>query len=387
MRTGGLAAVLVTVVLALSAAGPAEAIVGGRAATPTDNPSMVGLVVRGESARDGLFCGGALIAPTVAVTAMHCLEQFAKPNGDVARQLDVVGGALSRSAPTLKRVRVAAVVRNPRWDDNRALHDILVLRLASPLPLPALALAGPEDAALWAPGSVLSATGWGLTSSRNDDLPDFLRQADIPVVRDAVCRAAFGAAIFDGTYELCGQAPSGKPDTCQGDSGGPLIGGNGDAARLVGVVSYGPATCGEAGGSAVYADVASERDWILTAAGLSSEVVAAPLVTPQPTPAPGSRSVTTRIGAMSCGATTCRVTILTSGKDRAAVGDVILRVVRKRQKGLAPAKRFVRARKSRAGTYIAKTLLPYGTLTVTAVAYDAAGVQLGKAARETIEVE
>ncbi|MBJ7471818.1 MAG: serine protease [Solirubrobacteraceae bacterium] len=373
----------------LTWATPAEAVVGGREATPLDNPSMVGLTERGASPDEVLFCGGALISPTVVVTAMHCLGNFDNPSGDLASKIDVVGGALSRRDGQMQRAQVAELVRHPNWDDARTLHDVLVLKLATPLPLPSLAVAGPADAGLSAPGSILRATGWGLTNYRDDNSqPEFLKAADIPIVADSVCSSYFGAAIYDDVFQICGKAPSGKPDTCQGDSGGPLIGGPQGAERLVGVVSFGPTSCGERGGAAVYADVASERDWILSAAGLTDAGLPSPAPTPvAPAIPPAKNTVKTRLGAITCSDTTCRITIKTSGRGVGSIKDVVLRVVRKSQDDLPPAKRFARAKKVKSGTYVARTLLPYGTITVTAVAYDQNGTQLGKPARETIEVE
>lgn len=385
MQRSKLAVIGAALAMSLGLASPASAVVGGRQATPIDNPSMVGLVQHGEPATDALFCGGALVAPTVVVSAMHCISDMRGSDAQVASEIDVIGGALLRSDASLRTVRVAQIVRNPGWDEARTLHDILVLKLAAPLPLPPLALAGPADAALSAPGSVLRATGWGLTDFRDDNSqPDALKEADIPVVPDEVCSRIFGDAIFDGTFQFCGQAPGGKPDTCQGDSGGPLVGGSAEAARLVGVVSYGPASCGQAGGAAVYADVASERNWIAAAGGLGLPVD--PVAPVAPAPPKAKRTVKTRIGAVSCGVKTCRIDVRTKGKN-SSIDEVVLRVVRKQQGQLAPAKRFVRAKKIRSGFYRARTLLPYGVVTVTAVAYDAAGSQLGRPAKETFEVE
>lgn len=380
---------LVAVTASLAYVSQAQAVVGGREATVLDNPSMVGLVEHGQKADQALFCGGALVAPTVVVTAMHCLSSATQQPGTI----DVVGGALSRTDPNLKSVQVAQLVRHPNWDANRTLHDVLVMRLSAPLPLPSLALAGPEDAALSAPGSVLRATGWGLTDFKDSDSqPDELRQADIPVVSDSVCAAFFGEAIYDDAFQICGQSPTGKPDTCQGDSGGPLVGGAAGAERLVGVVSYGPTSCGAKGGAAVYADVASERGWILASAGLpdapsSANPGAAPQTPVATTPPAAKNTVKLRLGEITCSDVTCKVIVNTSGKGNSQIADVILRVTRKSQDGLAPAKRFARAKKVKSGRYSAKTLLPYGVITVSAVAYDRAGAQLGKPAKETIVVE
>jgi hypothetical protein len=55
-------------------------------------------------------------------------------------------------------------------------------------------------------------------------------------------------------------------DSCQGDSGGPLIAGEGDAARLVGIVSWGEDCASRYPG--VYTRVAAEIDFLASAKAL-----------------------------------------------------------------------------------------------------------------------
>lgn len=380
---------VVTLGLSLALASPASAIVGGRQATPTDNPAQVGLVIRGQSAQEALFCGGTLIAPQVVVSAMHCLGTFQGEGGDLARRIDVVGGAISRVDPGMQRVQVASIVKHPQYDDQRTLHDVLVLKLAAPINAPTAELAGPGDEALEAPGTVLSATGWGLTDYRDDDSqPTVLKQADIPLVAGSVCESQFGSSIYFSEVELCGSSPNGRPDTCQGDSGGPLVGRVGEAIRLVGIVSYGPASCGVKGNAAVYARVTAERSWILGAAGIA-DTAPAPTTPAAPVVAPATvrKTVRLRIGSISCGATTCRTTLRASGSGRSQVREVILRASRPAQEGLAPAKRFVRAKRVATGVYRASTLLPLGRVTLSAAAYDRDGAQISPTVRETVVVE
>ncbi|WP_344336481.1 trypsin-like serine protease, partial [Kitasatospora putterlickiae] len=63
--------VLITALLAataaLTAAPPANAVVGGTPVTAGQTPYLVSL------ARGGHFCGGALLDPTTVVTAAHCV--------------------------------------------------------------------------------------------------------------------------------------------------------------------------------------------------------------------------------------------------------------------------------------------------------------------------
>lgn len=67
---------------------------------------------------------------------------------------------------------------------------------------------------------------------------DRLRQANVPIIDDAMCRNLFPGAITENMF--CAGYREGGIDACQGDSGGPLVcttpGGGFD---LVGVTSWG----------------------------------------------------------------------------------------------------------------------------------------------------
>ncbi len=377
------ASATVVVCLALPATA-AQAIVGGRPATPQDNPSMVGLAVHGESISDpgNPFCGGSLIAPQVVLTAAHCLEEFGAGT-QYASRMDVVGGAISRSDPGMQRVRVSEVLRHPAYERGRTLHDMVILRLAAPIFAPTIRLAGAGDGGLNAPGAQLRATGWGLRRNNSEDQPDTLKYADIPVIAASRCRSLYGASVFVDRYEICAAQPGGTPDTCQGDSGGPLFGG--DPLTLVGIVSYGPSRCAVKGEAAVYARVSSERAWIDPTAGLTGDPTAPAQATPTAPPV-ARNTVRTRIGAISCDDDTCHVTVRASGSGRPDISDVTLRVDRKRQRDYPQARRLVRARKVGPGVYRARTLLPLGTIRLTATPYAADGARLGRPATEEIDV-
>ena len=363
--------------LAITVPTPAGGVVGGREATAADNPAMAGLVRRGQSAADSVFCGGTVISPTAIVTAAHCLE-----GGVKASQIDVVTGGVRLTDPALQRVAVAQVIVHPAYDQARILHDVAVLLLASPVSVAPVALATPPEASLGAPGAVLRLTGWGLQRfNAPETVPDGLRFADIPVVADSVCRRLFDT--YDGALQLCGRAANNRPDSCQGDSGGPLIGGTAPDVRLVGIVSYSADQCGSPGFAGVYARVSAEQEWIAAAAGLNGP---AALIPPQPAKPPVGRSVRTRLGTISCDADNCSVVVRLSGSGRSRVKSVVVRVRRSEQRGFSATTQIVRARKVAPGVYRARTLLPYGIVNVSAVPFDARGGQLGPAARERIEV-
>ncbi|MDP2014417.1 MAG: serine protease [Actinomycetota bacterium] len=224
---------------------------------------------------DSQFCGGTLTSPTTVVTAAHCVVAEGARTAAGPSEL-VIGFGRDLKAP-MRLVRVSAVAVNPAYLKNDSAADVAVLTLAAPITdvPPLLAVSPLEAAALTAAGIHVTTAGWGNTSASADKYPTLLRQAEMVVFPVSNCGNGYNFTVSGLTFEgwgrqdvdpkvmLCAAGVSRglQVDTCEGDSGGPLIAGNGAAARLVGIVSWG-ADC-DSGTSGVYTRVSATYDFLL----------------------------------------------------------------------------------------------------------------------------
>lgn len=296
-------ALAVACAMAVGASGPSLAatpasprVINGDPGDPSRHPYLVSLLLASRYADDGpfqaQFCGGTLTTPTTVVTAAHCLVDEKTGDQRPATNL-LVGVGPSLRDPALRVVRVTQVLVNPDYARRTAVNDIAVLTLAEPVTdLRTLRPVSPEEAAaLTTPGSRVEVVGWGNTSTSSKQFPDVFRVGRLVVFPDASCGDGkpftingvtfngFDSSEADARVMVCaaGASDAGTViDSCQGDSGGPLVAGEGEAARLVGVVSWGEECASRFPG--VYTRVASEFEF-LQAAGA---VPAAPAVPTQP---------------------------------------------------------------------------------------------------------
>ena len=149
-------------------------VLGGAQATIAQWPFIAAVVQHGQSAFDGQFCGGSVIAPSVVLTAAHCV------NGTSPANVDVVTSRAQLSAEqTGQRLGVRSILVDPQYDPNSEHHDAALLLLAAPTRAPAVSLAGSTDGPLLAPGEPLSIAGWGLLAN-NGEVPDLLHAATYP---------------------------------------------------------------------------------------------------------------------------------------------------------------------------------------------------------------
>ncbi|MET9122650.1 S1 family peptidase [Streptomyces sp. NPDC004528] len=245
-------------VIPLASPAPAatgDVIIGGQPVDIAQSPWTVALSSRDRfgGTRAGQFCGGAAIAPTLVLTAAHCLGPLVLGGPpEKVRDLRIIAGREDLLSDKGKEIPVSKTWVNPAYDAAANAGDFAVLTLASPLPQSSVVrMAGAGDAA-YAPGTQAAVYGWGDTSG-DGDYALTLRSVGVSVLSDAVCERAYPGNA-DGTYRaasmLCAGEIEGGRDACQGDSGGPLVAGG----RLIGLVSWGSG-CGQPGSPGVYTRV------------------------------------------------------------------------------------------------------------------------------------
>jgi secreted trypsin-like serine protease len=241
-------------------------IIGGREVDPAFKyPWMVGLLsTSSDTEYDGLFCGGALIAPDIVLTAAHCLE------GETVENFDVLVGAheLDNSAenPDVRdRISPAAFLIHENFfqnEKNISFNDIGLIQLSRPVDDSLSGISLADDPAMEAPERFATVMGWGDTIPGKWSTSPVLREVDLPLVSQDTCVAAYPEDEITEAVICAGFADGGK-DGCQGDSGGPLVSFNSgeDQHELIGLVSWGDG-CAEPGKYGVYTRISAYRDWI-----------------------------------------------------------------------------------------------------------------------------
>ena len=281
MRRGLIVIVVACAALAMPAAAQAQTrIVGGNATTIEEWPWQVAIADPPSTGGDGYdrqFCGGSLVAPTVVVTAAHCVSSASGQFQNPADFSVITGTTTLSSAAPPKEIGAVDLVYpidggggNPvpesqlSPDQGPALYnpdtvqwDFALLELASAAPAPAevIPLATAGD---WTDGDPAWVTGWGGTLTSAGPYPDDLQEAEVDMVSDADCTTSYGSEFDPVTMVCAGIYPTGGTDTCAGDSGGPLVVDVGtDDWRLVGDTSWGNG-CALPGFPGVYGRLAED---------------------------------------------------------------------------------------------------------------------------------
>lgn len=226
-----------------------------------DSPERDDFVIRVESAVG--LCTATLIAPTVLLTARHCVSHLTvtpfdcSPEGseipegavswneDVA--LDTFRFFVGPSVPNGAQASTARAVGIRHLE--RAGYcgvDVGLIGIDVPLEVPAFAAMSDQKVS---PDDVLSLVGWGRTDSASTTTVR-QRRDDIPVTGVGPAETGLVAPSLAPSEVSFGAS------ACQGDSGGPFLTSDN---RVVGVVSRG-ASCET--GPVVSVLLEPHRDWI-----------------------------------------------------------------------------------------------------------------------------
>jgi hypothetical protein len=287
-----LAAVVASLALAAPAAAQETDIVGGNPTTIAEWPWQVAIASPPAPGQDGFdrqFCGGSLVAPTVVITAAHCVYNTVGGLGvctseavdgfdTPASEFYVLTGRTTLSSTQGQDIQVAdyyyfepgpgggIVATEESVGDGDGLYDcetsqwdVVFLVLSQPSSSQPIQIAGADEAATWSPGRAAWVTGWGNRSSSGSDFPDDLHEVQITMIDDATCGSS---GVYDGDFfaetMVCAGELAGGKDTCQGDSGGPLVVPlAGGGFRLVGDTSWGEG-CAQPNKPGVYGRIAAD---------------------------------------------------------------------------------------------------------------------------------
>ena len=213
------------------------------------------------------YCTGAIIAPTWVLTAAHCVV---KGDGTTIRPDEI--NDMSRGWPDddWERVPVKRVVSHPDyyWQGDGFRNDVALIELARPFAssdlVPVQVLGLEDEARYAADGAAATAVGYGDDENGRRDRDGLFRVVSAPLHHAESCRVEHsfvdrrGEIVHDGT--LCfGDRARGIRS---GDSGGPLLVETDEGYGLIGVASMSGNDPTGYPVVAVYARVATVKDWI-----------------------------------------------------------------------------------------------------------------------------
>jgi Ca2+-binding RTX toxin-like protein len=245
-------------------------IVGGSTTTIAEWPWQAAVTLNpaiySGNGFDRQFCGGSLVAPTIIVTAAHCVHKAGTTFYPVSDHASITGRTTLSNSSQGQEIAWSNYYifvdgsGKPLFNPQTFDWDVVFAVLSSPSPSSnstPIQIAGANEASFWAPGNENAwATGWG-TTSFGGTRSDTLREVNIDRIADSTCGSpsSYGSFFHPETMVCAGEL-AGAQDSCQGDSGGPLVTPvGGGAFRLIGDTSWGNG-CGLPNFPGVYGRVA-----------------------------------------------------------------------------------------------------------------------------------
>ncbi|KAL5280017.1 CLIPB1 family protein [Megaselia abdita] len=251
----------------------------GGVETEIDEFPWMALIEYEKKNSKGFHCGGSLISTRYILTAAHCVNPKSIPadwkpinvrlgEWDMSTNPDCMENDCSDPH---KNISIEKIIVHEEYNHESSTqpNDIALIRLAEdveftdfiqPLCLPW----SNELQTKTYVGKALDVAGWGKTERSTTNARKL--KAMVKGVDHSECVPAYRKlGVLLNTKQLCAGGEFGV-DTCRGDSGGSLVAVDSTSGRpyylAVGVVSFGPIPCGQAGIPGVYTKVADYVPWI-----------------------------------------------------------------------------------------------------------------------------
>lgn len=250
-------------------------IFGGNESILGTWPWMVALgyqEVNGNSNELHWLCGGSLITNTHILTAAQCVVNRKTVRLTMARlgDLDLDNNVTDGATPL--DVPIDDIIMHEMYNPRENTNDIAIVKLKNsvsyaefiqPICLPIQL----DMKHINMTNPMPFIVGWGSTQElffSSESRNTAMMEVQIPLTDIEKCKEAYasGYNVIDDRV-LCAGYQEGGKDSCDGDAGGPLMWPKENQFYLMGIVSYGFISCGEANRPGVYTRVTSFVDWIV----------------------------------------------------------------------------------------------------------------------------
>lgn len=244
---------------AAESSAPTSHVVGGTDVAPGDWRATAGIIIDG-----GVNCTGVLIAPTVVMTAGHCID----PGSDYAVILDT--NTLANDAlENAEIINAIQVTEYPNWMQT---YDIAILVLERPSRVEPMILShGCVREQYINDNAPVTIVGYGAIDPQGSQFVNPMQEADTVITDHDCSNLAVGCQASvapDGELSAGGMGI----DSCFGDSGGPLYLRTPSGDFVVGLTSRGfdntSPPC-SLGGIYVRLDSPTVRSWIENQTGVA----------------------------------------------------------------------------------------------------------------------